>query len=134
MATVAGIYHVDRHGRTPHTVAQQFAPVRLVPQQRNVAPKPVGKTLWASLEKSMKEVSDTGFAEGKRRDPEHQAAWVVLVDGDLAHIDDIEQAARAFGVDVVIIVDSIHVLEYVLDSRKFLVWGSRQSGSATLAD
>src|SRR6266568_2357492 len=30
MATVAGIYHIDRHVRRPQTVAQQFAPLRLV--------------------------------------------------------------------------------------------------------
>ena len=118
MATVAGIYHIDRHVRTPQTVAQQFAPVRLVPQTRNVAPKPVGKMLWASLEKPMKEVIDTGFAEGKRRDPAQQAEWVVLVDGDLSQIDDIEQAARAFGVDVVIILDIIHALEYLWKAAK----------------
>ncbi len=97
MATVAGIYHTDRHVRTPYTVAQQFAPVRLVPHQRKVAPKPVGKMLWASLEKSMTEVIAMGFAEGKRRDPAHQAEWVVLVDGDLTQLDDIAQAARACG-------------------------------------
>ncbi len=43
MAAVAGIYHIDRHVRTPQTVAQQFAPLRLVPRQRRTAPKPVGK-------------------------------------------------------------------------------------------
>src|SRR5713101_8784151 len=31
MATVAGIYHIDRHMRCPQTVARQFAPLRLVP-------------------------------------------------------------------------------------------------------
>ena len=56
MATVAGIYHIDRHVRTPQTVAQQFAPLRLVPRKRPAAPKPVGKKLWASLEKSMNTV------------------------------------------------------------------------------
>ena len=60
----------------------------------------------------MKTVIATGFAEGQRRDPMHQADWVVLVDGDLAQIADIEQAARALGVSVVIIVDIMHVLEY----------------------
>ncbi len=111
MATVAGIYHIDRHVRSPQTVAQQFAPLRLVPHNHRVAPKPVGKKLWASLEKSMQTVIETGFAEGQRRAPMHQAEWVVLVDGDLTQIADIEQAARAFGVRVVIIVDIIHVLE-----------------------
>ena len=84
-----------------------------MPQPRNVAPKPVGNTLWASREKSMQTVMETGLAEGKRRDPEPQAAWVVLVDGDRTPIDDSEQAARSFGVEVVIIVDIMHVLAYL---------------------
>ena len=118
MATVAGIYPIDRHVRTPQTVAQQFAPLRLVPRKRPAAPKPVGKKLWASLEKSMNTVIATGFAEGQRRDPTHQAAWGVLVDGDLTQIADIEQAARALGVRVVIIVDIMHVLEYLWKAAK----------------
>jgi hypothetical protein len=92
MATVAGIYHIDRHVRRPQTVA--------------------------SLEKSMQTVIATGFAEGQRRDPMHQAEWVVLVDGDLTQIADIEQAARTFGVRVVIILDIIHVLEYLWKAAK----------------
>jgi hypothetical protein len=120
MATVAGIYHVDRHMRSPQTVARQFAPLRLVPSQGNPTPKPVGKKRWASLEKPMKTVIETGFAEGLRRDPEHQAEWVVLVDGDHTQIDYIEKAANASGVTVVIIVDIIHVLEYLWKAAKAL--------------
>lgn len=118
MATVAGISHLDRHGRSPQSVAQQFAPLRLVPQPRKIAPTPVGKKRWASLAKPMHTVIDTGFTEAKRRDPTQQAAWVVLVDGDLTQLDDIEQAAKAFGVEVVIIVDIIHVLEYLWKAAK----------------
>jgi len=120
MATVAGIYHIDRHLRSPQTVARQFAPLRLVPSKENPAPKPVGKKLWASLEKPMKTVIETGFAEGLRRDPKHQAEWVVLVDGDHTQIDGIEKAANASGVTVVIIVDIIHVLEYLWKAAKAL--------------
>jgi len=118
MATVAGIYHIDRHVRSAQEVAQQFAPLRLVPRQRRVTPRPVGKRLWASLEKSMQTVIATGFAEGQRRDPEQRAEWIVLVDGDRTQIDDLEQAARAFGVRVVIIVDIMHVLAYLWKAAK----------------
>ena len=95
MATVAGIYHIDRHRRSAQTVARQFAPLRLVPTQRQAAPKPMGKKLWASLQKPMKTVIETTFAEGLRRDPEQQAEWVVLVDGDATQIDYIKKAAQA---------------------------------------
>jgi len=113
MATVAGIYHIDRHIRSPHTVARQCAPLRLVPSNPPPAPKPVGKKLWASLEKPMKAVSDATFAEGRRRDPDQRAAWVAGVDGDPTQIDYSKKTANAYGVRVIMILDSIHVLEYL---------------------
>lgn len=118
MATVASIYHIERHRRSAQTVARQFAPLRLLPTERQAAPKPVGKKLWASLEKSMKTVIETTFAEGQRRDPEQRAEWVVLVDGDPTQIDYIEKAAKAHGVSVVLILDIIHALEYLWKAAK----------------
>jgi len=118
MATVAGIYHIDRHIRSPHTVARQFAPLRLVPSNPSPAPTPVGKKLWASLEKPMKAVIEATFAEGRRRDPDQRAAWVVLVDGDPTQIDYIKKTANAYGVRVVMILDIIHVLEYLWKAAK----------------
>ena len=113
MATVAGIYHLDRQIRCPRTVARQFAPLRLVPPNQTAAPKPVAKRLWASLEKPMKAVIEASFEEGGRRDPTHQAEWVALVDGDATQLDYIKRAATKSGVAVVIILDIIHVLEYL---------------------
>src|SRR6266436_868490 len=118
MATVAGIYHIDRHIRSPHTVARQFAPLRLVPSNQPSAPKPGGKKLWASLEKPMKTVIQATFAEGLRRDPEQRAEWVALVDGDPTQIDYIDKTAKASGVSVVMILDIIHVLEYLWKAAK----------------
>jgi hypothetical protein len=115
---VAGLDHMDRHVRSPQAVAQPCAPLRVVPRQRHGAPKPVGKQRWASLATSMHTVSATGCAEGKRRDPTHRAAWVVVVDGDLTPLDESEQTARACGVDVVIIVDIMHVLAYLWKAAK----------------
>jgi hypothetical protein len=113
MATGAGRYPIDRHVRRPPTVAQQFAPLRLGPHNRRVAPKPVGKQLWARLDKSMQTVMATGLAEGQRRAPMHQAAWGVWVDGDLTPRADSEPTARALGVRVVLLVAIMHVLEYL---------------------
>ena len=118
MATVASIYHIDRHHRSAQTVARQFAPLRLVPTERQAAPKPVGKKLWASLQKPMKMVIETAFAEGLRRDPQQQAEWVVLVDGDPTQLAYIKKAAKAHGVRVVIILDIIHALEYLWKAAK----------------
>ena len=120
MATVAGISHLDRPLRCPQTVTRQFAPLRLVPRNRKPAPQPVGKKLWASLAKLMKAVVEAVVVEGRRRDPEHQAAWVALVDGDPTQIDSIATAAKTYGVRVVIILDSIPVLAYLWKAAKAL--------------
>jgi hypothetical protein len=113
MATVAGLYHVARHPRRPKTVARQFAPRRLVPDNRPPGPKPVAKTLWASLEKPMKAVIDASFEEALRRDPEHRAEGVALVDGDPTQLDYIEKAAQHHQVNVCVILDIVHVVEYL---------------------
>jgi hypothetical protein len=99
--------------RRPKTVAQQFAPRRLVPPQQPPPPKPVAKKLWARLETPMQTVIETGCAEAGRRDPHHHAAWVALVDGALSQIAYLEQAAHKDGVTLVIILDILHVLAYL---------------------
>jgi hypothetical protein len=68
----------------------------------------------------MKAVIEAGFEEGVRRDPEHQAEWVALVDGDTTPIDYIKQAATKYGATVVIILDIIHVLEYLWKAANVL--------------
>ena len=54
------------------------------------------------------------FDQAEHRDPGHRRRWVVLVDGDRRRsIDLIKTEALQRGVDVHIIVDPIHVLEYL---------------------
>jgi len=53
------------------------------------------------------------FDEAERRDPNHTRAWVALVDGANHQIDRIRAEAKTRGVEVSIICDFIHVLEYV---------------------
>jgi hypothetical protein len=68
----------------------------------------------------MKAVVEAVIVEGLRRDPEHQAEWVALVDGDSTHIDSIAKAAKTCGVSVVIILDIMHVLAYLWKAAKAL--------------
>jgi hypothetical protein len=65
------------------------------------------------------------FDEAERRDLNHSRRWVALVDGNNHQIDRIEKEATARGADVTIVVDFIHVLEYL--------WGPvrRHSSGAT---
>src|SRR5680860_400887 len=53
------------------------------------------------------------FDEAQRRDPTHQRTWVALVDGAKHQIDRIHAEASTRQVQVTIVCDFIHVLEYL---------------------
>jgi hypothetical protein len=53
------------------------------------------------------------FAEADRRDPDHARTWIALVDGDNYQLGLFQAAAAARGITVAIVVDFIHVLEYL---------------------
>lgn len=76
-------------------------------------PKTRAKWLIASVVEDAREVVAKVFDEAQRRDPEQRRQWVVLVDGLNHQIDCIEAEAHERGLDVVILVDFIHVLEYL---------------------
>src|SRR5207237_4417218 len=71
------------------------------------------KWLKASVTDDARTVIAEMFNEADRRDPEHQRAWVCLVDGNNHQIDRIRKEARKRNVKIPIVVDFIHVLEYV---------------------
>jgi hypothetical protein len=53
------------------------------------------------------------FDEAERRDPGHDRTWIALVDGNNHQIDRIQAEAGARQVEVTIVVDFVHVLEYL---------------------
>jgi hypothetical protein len=53
------------------------------------------------------------FDQADRRDPGHRRTWIALVDGDIYQLGLIQAAAAARGITLVILVDFIHVLEYL---------------------
>jgi hypothetical protein len=53
------------------------------------------------------------FAEAERRDPGHARTWIALVDGDNYQLGLIQAAAAARGITLAIVIDFIHVLEYL---------------------
>ena len=67
----------------------------------------------AYLEREPWEVVAEATLEAERQDPEHVKRWVVLVDGAETQLDMVEASAAAYGVDVTVILDIIHVVEYV---------------------
>ena len=73
----------------------------------------MAKRVWARLEREAWEVVADATLEAEHRDPEHVKPWVVLVDGAEMQLANARAAAAARGVDVTVIVDIIHVVEYV---------------------
>ena len=72
-----------------------------------------GKWLTASVTDDAEAVIGEVYDEATRRDPDHQRAWVALVDGNNHQIDRIQAEAQARDARVTILVDFVHVLEYL---------------------
>jgi hypothetical protein len=53
------------------------------------------------------------FGEAERRDPGHERPWIALADGDNHQIEVIRAEAARRGVTITILVDFIHVIEYL---------------------
>ena len=77
------------------------------------APTATNKWVTASVMSDAASVIASVFEEAERRDPDHNHTWVALVDGNRHQIDRIEIEAAARGVEVTVIIDWVHVLEYI---------------------
>lgn len=112
MATVAAVYDTEPAVRRPHDVVALTGPA--VPAApRRPRPKAQAKWLAASLAKPAKQQIAEAFDRAEDRDPDHHRRWVVLVDGDRHQIEAIEAEAARRGVAIDIVVDVVHVAEYV---------------------
>jgi hypothetical protein len=110
MAQVAAIYSLPRWRRTVADVLHGLHD----PKERDAKrPRPMNKRVWASIEHGAQQVVDDAFAEGLRRDPERKRRWVVLVDGQRDQIERVKRAAKKHGVEITIVLDIVHVLEYL---------------------
>ena len=122
MATVAAVYSVAPFVRSAEDFLQSLMPRQPGDNTKArtkkaktpaVRPRPVAKRVWASLEREPGEVTTEALLEAERHDPERVKRWVVLVDGAETQLDLVEAGAAACGVDVTVILDIIHVVEYV---------------------
>lgn len=114
MATVAAIYTVAPFVRTPDEFLVALAPsVRTDAAPPPQRPKPENKRVLASVEKESWEVIEEAILDAEHRDPRHTKTWVALVDGDEIQLDRIEEIRDAYEVPLLIIVDIIHVAQYV---------------------
>ena len=113
LSVVAAVYTVAPWVRTPAQLmaglrGEQHAEHGLPPR-----PKPEGKRIWASVAHEPELVVEQAFREALARDPERKKRWVVLVDGDRKQLCWIKRAAERHRVNVTIILDVIHVIEYL---------------------
>ncbi|MGH9033223.1 MAG: ISKra4 family transposase [Acidimicrobiia bacterium] len=109
LAEVGAVYDVTPTPRTPHDVMASKAGE----DPPSEAPKAKNKWVTASVVEDAAEVVGRLFDEAERRDPGHKRRWVGLVDGNNHQIDRIGAEAKARGIDVAIVVDLVHVLEYL---------------------
>ena len=109
MAQVASLYYIDRFIRQPKEVFDECCRRKIKAKR----PKPVAKRIWASIEKDTAEVIDILIIQAKQRDPDQKKEWVVLVDGQDYQIEQIEAALKRHQVQATIILDIVHVIEYL---------------------
>ncbi len=111
MATVAAVYTVAPYLRTAQEIVAGLRHVRDgTPKPR---PRPEGKRVWASLTRNLKDVIADAFDEACARDPEQSKRWLVLVDGDKKLMRLVRAEARRRGVEITLVLDFIHALEYL---------------------
>jgi len=111
MATVAAVYSIAPWSRAPEEVMAELRPARGAGKKKR--PHARDKRVWASVEKNAEAVTRELFEEAQRRDPSHRRTWVVLVDGDREQIKRVRREAHRRGVEVDLVLDLIHVLEYL---------------------
>jgi hypothetical protein len=110
LAEVGAVYDLTPVARSPEEV--------LAASEDKAAPAPKAKSKWltASVVEDAASVVSRVFEEAERRDPAHERTWVALVDGNSHQIDRIRAEAKERNVTVTIVVDFIHVLEYLWDA------------------
>lgn len=114
MATVATVFTLAPCPRTPEDIVRSMAPH----DERDPPPRsrPEHKRVWASLEKEPEQVLEEAFREAKRRDPDRNKSWVALVDGNKPQLAILADLAELHGVDLTVVVDIMHVAEYLWDA------------------
>ena len=112
MAEVAAVYAIEPYPRTPDDILRELRPVEDV-ERKTRRPKPIHKRVWASVEREAKHVIEEAFREANLRDPNHNRRWIVLVDGQETQLSLVWDAAARMGVEVTVLLDLIHVLEYL---------------------
>jgi hypothetical protein len=108
IAELAVVYDCEPVPRTPADVFRRG-------DDGPKPPPPVARAKWltGSVVEDAREVIADAFTEAERRDPDHDRQWVALVDGAKHQIDVIRSEAKRRGVEIAIVIDFVHVVEYL---------------------
>lgn len=112
MSQVAAVYTIAPFIRDAGHVIDDFKP-RAGEAPRPKRPAPEGKRVWASLEKDPDDVIEDAFLDACSRDVKREKQWVVLLDGNADQLALTKAAAKRHKREITIVVDVIHVLEYL---------------------
>jgi hypothetical protein len=122
MAELACVYDAVPVPRTPEEVISTPAQKRRKKKaqagkpkgkQKPREPQARGKWLTASVTDDIPAVIAAAFDEAERRDPQHKREWAVLIDGNNTQIETVTAEAARRGITVTLVIDFIHVLEYL---------------------
>ena len=111
MAQVAAVYTVLPHHRTAELIMKGHED-----EVSKIKPFQVparNKRVWASVEREVEAVIEEAFQEALHRDPKQQRKWVILIDGHPHQIKLIQRVMKRLKVNATIVMDFIHVLEYL---------------------
>ena len=142
MAELACVYDAVPVPRTPEDVISTPAQKRKKKTRAGKAkgkgkprePQARGKWLTASVTDDIPAVIAAAFGEAERRDPGHRRAWAVLIDGNNTQIEAVTAEAASRGVTVTIIIDFIHVLEYLWQAAWSFFDKAEPAAEAWVAD
>ena len=121
MAELACVYDAAPVPRTPGDVISTPAQKRKKKtqaskpegKQKPREPQARGKWLTASVTENIPAVIAAAFDEADPRDPQHRREWAVLIDGNNTQIEAVTAEADSRGITATIVIDFIHVLEYL---------------------
>jgi hypothetical protein len=106
MAQAGCVFDVDPVPRTPEQVMASRAGGK-------DAPRALRRWYTVDIAADRERTISAVFDEAGRRDPGRARPWIVLADGDNHQIRLFQDQARQRGVAVTILIDFIHVLEYL---------------------
>jgi hypothetical protein len=111
MAMVTTVYTVVPHVRSADDILADL--LHETPPEKRRRPHAEQKRIWATIEKESDQAIARLFDEAEKRDPQHRLHWVVVVDGNKDQLALIETEAARRGIAVTIVLDFIHVLQYL---------------------